>query len=131
MEISPSKEAGGVQIPSGGNASDLEIVKACARVMGLEQYCLNGTPQQCSDRSIYIVDSSDKGYRHYDPLYDDAQAMALMKKYRMDIQQFNDGECHALTAYADGFSNGHDLNRAICNCAASMDTDRTPQPQVT
>lgn len=132
MEISPSKEAGGEQIPSGGNASDIEIVEKCAKAMGLQPYERGGFIQQCSSYGIYIVgELGGRGYTEYSPLTDDAQAMALMKKFRMDIQQFNDGECHALTAYADGFSNGYDLNRAICNCAASMDTASTPKPQVT
>jgi hypothetical protein len=67
----------------------------------------------------------------YDPLHDDAQAMALVKKFQVELIAPNqtylsqwraytctdDGDCVALSADID-------LNRTICECVAKMQQDK-------
>lgn len=60
----------------------------------------------------------------YDPLKDDAQAMALVKKFNFWIQPRNrlDGEWF-VASNLDGFQEdcvNADLNRAIVECVAAM-----------
>lgn len=114
--------------------TDIEMTKRCADAMGLKP---------CTE---YRKDDS----REFDPLYDDAQAMALVKKFALTVEPLvasNKGDAE-LTAWAgitkifatDGMEwyvqtppmeagNGHrwdgldaDLNRAIVRCVAKMRT---------
>ena len=113
--------------------ADLEITKACAEAMG---WRLTGGP--CSEPAVRVeiqVELSGKGHMRefaFDPLHDDAQAMALVKKFRIDM---DDG---AVWLVADaggrwvydipgGFNNRTEyLNRAICECVAKMQTKKEP-----
>ena len=84
--------------------NDLEMTKLCAEAMNLD---------------VRVCEQFE-----YDPLHDDAQAMALVKKFCLDI------ECHARnpiwTVIFD--DNEHyskvrecpDLNRAIVECVAKL-----------
>ena len=58
--------------------------------------------------------AEDDGGGVYDPLHDDAQAMALLKRFRLDL---------TISAMLFNWSRGHgehDLNRAICERVANM-----------
>lgn len=88
---------------------DLEITKLCAEAMGLTSWqALEG---------------------RYDPLHDDAQAMALVKKFRLEIRQQATGTDEhpgaplwGISGCLYGWKNAEDenLNRAICECVARM-----------
>ena len=62
----------------------------------------------------------------YDPLHDDAQAMALVKKFKLDIDYGQGVEWHVSDQHSDSEYEGYhsamnpDLNRAICECVAKM-----------
>ena len=62
-------------------------------------------------------------YSHYDPLHDDAQAMALVKKLNLSIYETNaDGEwCVFQIGTNELDTTNSDLNRAICECVAKME----------
>ena len=83
--------------------TDLEITKLCEEAIGSDFY----------------------GGK-FDPLHDDAQAMALVKKLWLDctvlVGAVESGGQSWLVRAADGTSSHHDetLNRAICECAAKM-----------
>jgi hypothetical protein len=65
---------------------------------------------------------------YYDPLHDDAQAMALVKKFRIDINsQGIDGTWEIRRPITPVFygKGNKDLNRAICECVANMQATRT------
>lgn len=102
---------------------DLEVTKRCAEKMGLD---IDGWTW----KGDYLKGNR---YQRYDPLHDDAQAMALVKKF--DILLFKpDGKWQAVPAAE--WNKGHpgmyvcdqrmtwgesaDLNRAICECVANL-----------
>jgi hypothetical protein len=91
--------------------TDLEITKLCAAAMGLDII-------QCADASFYC----DALLGGYDPLHDDAQMVALVKKLKLntsyddyskvwDCTPSNDSEPH---------TENKDLNRAVVECGAKM-----------
>ena len=107
--------------------TDLEITRLCAEAMGytfVEEY---GWP---AGTITYLGDFGEKHY-YWRPLHDDAQAMALVKKFdlyihpgtlnretvwhveRIEVLESGavDDRC---CAYAPS------LNRAICECVAKM-----------
>ena len=91
--------------------TDLEITKLCAEAMG---YRLNIVGDYC-----YLP--SD---REWNPLHDDAQAMAMVKRFRLDVSGVY-AKWQACKVRGD-FSGtlaeamADDLNRAICECVARM-----------
>lgn len=118
--------------------SDLEIVKACALAMGL----IAGSRQVFSaDRSHRLLGEQEtwiipRGFTgglqdigsidawHYNPLKHDAQAMALLKKFRLH-PIFNDESAVWEVFYTKPSGNCYygqsaDLNAAICQCVANL-----------
>ena len=86
--------------------TDLEITRLCAEAMGYEYSDGSGT-----------ICVSKAGVGNYDPLHDDAQAMALVKKFRLEVQDCGKwfvSEHQNADAFED------DLNRAICLTVARM-----------
>lgn len=102
---------------------DLEIVKRCAEKMGVEYRVIPD--------SVFIhliaTKKDANGIKEYPyaPLYDDAQAMALVKKFELEIGiGVHDGE-DGWSVYVEDGKLLHnvwskDLNRAICECAAKL-----------
>ena len=80
----------------GGFLNDDEVTKSCAEAMGW---------------TSRFVD--------YDPLHDDAQCMALVKKFNINIcwHEINIPSNFQPTIY---MWLRDDLNRAICECVADM-----------
>ena len=94
--------------------TDLEITKACAEAMGLATIEEYHWPIVQDDMQCWM--------RVYDPLHDDAQAMALVKKLHLEIHAY-DGWCVRKSDGQGGGSQWHcedNLNRAICECVAKM-----------
>ena len=93
--------------------TDLEITKLCAEAMGLDwteavQHIWDMSPPHKEDP--------------YDPLHDDAQAMALVKRFGLNIW-FNEHSWPWRVvggAHDEGDVWNTDLNRAICECVAKM-----------
>ena len=96
--------------------TDLEITRLCANAMIVDiesigfrtdgTVCIDGVP--------------------FDPLHDDAQAMALVKKFNIGIDRGALGNDHWGAALIRGgitmycATSPSSLNRAICECAAKM-----------
>lgn len=103
---------------------DLEMTKLCARAMGL--------PELNDD---FDYEDEEGSIRSYTPLVDDAQAMALVKKFNIHI------EAPDLPVFVrwgvfcwigpDKGANAHgrstDLNRAIVECVAKMQSTKSAQ----
>lgn len=99
--------------------TDLEITKACAEAIG-----------ESVRLSPYGHMEIEGGIIPYDPLHDDAQAMALVKRFGLtldpaeDIAPFTWRVCVS----KDGdwekqvLAESADLNRAICECVAKICT---------
>ena len=124
--------------------TDLEITKLCAEAMGLRQvwqptYCLSpsaiGILRDGISKETYERER-DLAYDSYDPLHDDAQAMALVKKFHLQVDKTlrtpNDPYGQWIVSKTDKFVSEptSDLNRAICECVAKMQkrTDAAQQP---
>ena len=94
--------------------TDLEITRLCAEAMGCAW-------KQTQDG--VFVDS----FTEYDPLHDDAQAMAMVKKLNICVWGTESGwwrvvgNWRAMSgALQEPDAAGKDLNRAICECVAKM-----------
>jgi hypothetical protein len=104
--------------------SDLEMVKLCAAAMGIDyatkrvmqRAIVSGSVVEHTEGySETFVDVSD-----YDPLHDDAQAMALVKRFELTVEP-GTWKCKwgvYSTEYDPGFGDSDDLNRAIVECVA-------------
>ena len=95
--------------------TDLEMTKLCAEAMGIKGRNCCGS-DECQDKNFYI---STGGI--YDPLHDDAQAMALVKKLGLKVSTDGEGYHWYATHWWSGISTESvSLNRAICECAAKV-----------
>lgn len=90
---------------------DLEITRLCAEAMGIQIHLIAEPEFHVSNSPYYEIPTLCEGRNPiYDPLHDDAQAMALLKRFF--------GPClDSITAH---WHNSNDatfnLNRAICEC---------------
>lgn len=103
---------------------DLTIIKACAEASGTDVEHRNDA---FGERYLVYIGN---GYsKDYNPLTDDAQAMALVKRFRIDLECCSDSDEIYWSAYI--MENGHvaysfvdpDLNRAICLAVAMRGKD--------
>lgn len=106
--------------------TDLEMVRLCAEAMGYSSLV-----------AIPTVDSTHRAYSPpqyaYCPLHDDAQAMELVKKFKL-LLGFNtkatEPRWEAQNATSIGFGDGYPddppngLNRAIVECVAKAEMVR-------
>ena len=99
--------------------TDLEITKACAEAMRID---VELRSRDFSGNNYWAHGNGDD----YDPLHDDAQAMALVKKFGLHtgFQSFDNlWGCLAQDGITKTYNT--DLNRAICECVAKMMKGRT------
>ena len=86
--------------------TDLEITRLCAEAMEI----IDAYPMY--------------GGNPYDPFHDDAQAMALVKKFLLSIDPAQPIGWHVAkqeTKFFDAaYAHEDDLNHAICECVAKM-----------
>ena len=102
--------------------TDLEMTRLCAEAMTLKTITiyLNGWPQVV-EKGFGSVDMITK----YDPLHDDTQAMALVKKWDLHIGKTlrtpEQPRGSWFVSRTDKYEVVNtDLNRAICECVAKM-----------
>ena len=103
--------------------SDLEVTRACAEAMGFE---LNDPGLPMHFRGVDWQDF--RGNKHptwirYNPLRDDSQAMALVKRFQPGIQPpdlMKNQLKWTVCLSAGNWIEHSDLNRAICLCVAKM-----------
>ena len=92
--------------------TDPEITRPCARAM---EYTFKAVNPHAS--GILVTGIVDEVSR-YDPLHDDAQMAALVKKFRIGIVCFHDSMWSVNDRH--NVSQNADLNRAVCECVARM-----------
>jgi hypothetical protein len=92
--------------------TDLEITRLCAEAMG---YSPITHPNRKTTKSLMWLANGG----NWNPLHDDAQAMALVKKFGMHITREVFAWHVLYEANAPGAFNPN-LNRAICECVARM-----------
>jgi hypothetical protein len=105
--------------------TDLEITRACAEAMGYE----------AKEWSIFTPSNTiaarlphSSRWDEYNPLHDDAQAMALVKRFGLVCDPQHDGQDFAADpgwevshpSTGDELFISPDLNRAICEAVAKM-----------
>ena len=101
--------------------TDLEITKLCAEAMGIELFSAFGVKEYMRWPSHFDRDTSDDigALKRYAPLHDDAQAMALVKRFHIHLTHWAQNK--DWTAAFDRYSaKDKNLNRAICECVAKM-----------
>lgn len=106
--------------------SELETTRLCAEAMGID---VTGTPPNGQleplGSGVWLLHSR----LPYDPLHEDAQAMALVKRFMLRVDAFS-GYCGApilnnikTDCLYDTFSDVS-LNHAICECVAKRQLDK-------
>lgn len=104
--------------------TDEEITKLCAQAM-------ESPPDIPGASAIWNVSVTYEGEERkvstavsqfYDPLHNDAQAMALVKRFRLSTccDEGGWGELWHAASSTENVAIYPDLNRAICECVASM-----------
>ena len=102
--------------------TDLEMTRLCAEAMGYDFHppkkFIFPTVSATRNQLVPFVAHNSP----YDPLHDDAQAMALVKKFELNIGPDVQGEDGwSVSDYGgDGEVFSQDLNRAIVECVAKM-----------
>lgn len=107
--------------------ADLEMTKLCAESIGME-YSVGwkgGWTDNVYSRRVYTTEELAAGgidwCQRYNPLENDAQAMALVKKFNLAL--YHNGLAWWATRAFPSFNlNGvhENLNRAIVECVAKM-----------
>lgn len=103
--------------------TDLEMTKLCAEAMGIDF----GPELVATDNIQQEINELILAQRlaAYDPLHNDAQAMALVKQFRFKffVADHLKGQwCVATGREFNAY--GSDLNRAIVECVAKMQSGR-------
>ena len=115
--------------------SDEELVTACAKALGLSPGAFP-TYGHGTNKTGYMACGGNNwaDMTLFDPLNDDAHAMALVKKMKLDVFgvfDMEDGEYRQWGVATFG-TRRHtlniDLNRAICECVAAMQLAKTTPP---
>lgn len=101
--------------------SDLEMVRACAIAIG----------EQIRDDLSYLLYWHNSGWQMYDPLHDDGQAMALVKRFRLCIDPDREDSpgWGVISLDVDAGASGKDLNRAIVQCVAHLHHAKTAKTE--
>ena len=108
--------------------TDLEITKLCAEAMAIQFVELVATDSAHQSANELTMAALMAGY---DPLHDDAQAMALVKKFQISIAWSWADQIGCMSRWeaeqdenrriSDTPCTYKDLNRAICECVAKME----------
>ena len=109
--------------------TDLEMTRLCSEAMGLE--IIKGTNHYLMVRAV--VDGAHGLSFHFDPLHDDAQAMALVKRFSLQIHHHGCADSRArlvtvtgkwLPYTTDFKSCAVGENQAIVGCVAKMQASK-------
>ena len=108
--------------------TDLEITRLCAEAMGTPMQLVE--PQFLWPTGVMLAPAKGEFLVSYDPLNNDAQAFALVKKFDLAVWGHAHAagnwkyhvECNYTGGREDtlGLGHGDTHNRAICECVAKM-----------
>jgi hypothetical protein len=101
--------------------TDIEMTKLCAEAMGMQPL----ESDSLGNASVFIVMNGRDQVRSdpYSPLHDDAQAMALVKRFTLLLQPIGRDGRYMVCLYPGAigvFCAEGPLNHAIIECVASM-----------
>jgi len=102
--------------------TDLELTRLCAESMGLDVVEVgNNKPEHTLRINGLFGDSS---YGNYDPLHDDSQAMALVKRLALNCTLWSDGMSDGWLVqsflHQEFEASNINLNRAIVEVCSKM-----------
>ena len=103
--------------------TDLEMTKLCAKAMGYTDISEIEFP---NDPRRYVSAMDQKRGLLWNPLQYDAQAMALVKKFELEIGWMATGRASVNFPNEEGpnWIEADTLNRAICECVAQMQQNK-------
>jgi hypothetical protein len=103
--------------------TDLEMTKLCAEAMGWEFESYSDSIGQLGR----ALKDGKTWYAPYWPLTDDAQAMALVKRFRLEIYPVGgtNGQNWSANGGRHAIGDAKDLNRAIVECVAKMQKEKS------
>lgn len=106
--------------------TDLEITRLCAEAMGYQDVHI--ATASMGTQYVKHTSRSISANTEFRPLHDDAQCMALVKKFDLNIDAHAaDGNSYVASTYKHEFwAENDDLNRAICECVAKMQKEAKP-----
>lgn len=100
---------------------DLEKTRRCAGAMGLTVHESEGALYLTrEDLAPWSFTDDYRFCDEYAPLTDDAQAMALAKRFRLSVAQLSGGVCKVFTPDLRHQADAPGLNRAIVECVGQM-----------
>jgi hypothetical protein len=102
--------------------TDLEMTKLCAKAMGYRNIeCSPIARLDIDPGKVSVSKTGTSPSEQYDPLNDDAQAMALLKRFNLDISRCDDGDFMVSWGEKLGsYTRSDNLNRAIVEAVAKM-----------
>lgn len=108
--------------------TDEQINRLCAEAMGWHTGRLASKVVAYAVNDCAIIAGNDSGGESvYDPLHDDAQAMALVKRFKLECYCETEQDdlwivapSTVLLSHLGHDAQNTDLNRAICECVANM-----------
>ena len=107
--------------------NDLEMTRLAAEAMGLKFSVKEngeGNDDVCFDGVDLYDEGSNMWNRCYSPLTNDAQAMALVKRFRLHLVDMlvpnNEPYKWCVEKHSQCRATGADLNHAIVECVAKM-----------
>ena len=101
--------------------TDLEITKLCAEAMGFKELSEERTYLWVAEIDL---PEHEAGWIPYNPLHDDAQAMVLLRLFRLRVNYYGEESPWSVSSEKSR-GDSEDLNRAICECVAKMQAART------
>ena len=96
--------------------TDLEITALCAEAMGINYHGQNQAWKNSEFDGMLVT-------YEYDPLHHDAQAMALVRRFKLFVEPPVRGISYGWECFPQGDTEPRgtgELNRAICECVAKM-----------
>ena len=110
--------------------TDLEITRLCAEAMDLcEDEQTTRSISYREEGHIWVRHEADPIGYMYHPLHDDAQAMALVKKFGLQIlppEPASAGRWVVSYGELGKCGDNTNLNRAICECVVKMQQAKKP-----
>ena len=114
-------------------ASDIEMVRRCAEAMGIHLVEQTDARLPAWAYKKWPDPDENGGIYDYNPLTDDAQAMALVKKLKLHLLWISEEDAartdHAkhlgnLWSVNMGQARNADLNRAIVECVSNLHSEK-------
>jgi len=96
--------------------TDLEIMKACAEALSIDVY---QSKNRCGETLVDVLRNHIDG-EVYDPLHNDAQCMALVKKFRRSHVL-----AYTIDSWMRGVGTDEMLNVIICETVAHMQQEKS------